>query len=137
MGFFSSLFRGTKGFAAATNALLAEHMLPTLTEAQGDDIREQIAYILSAGGGMHMDREQVYIQFNSLPRVMQLNLIALALNDLGVSPPFKGEFWHEVRNPFLPNIYNPSDFEAVQSRLSHQHGIHFHLPVEPIHFMDI
>lgn len=125
MGFFKSLFRGTKGFATATNALLAEHMLPTLDSETKDRLRSQIAHILRAGGRRDLPDDRVNRSFNSRERLVQLNLIAIALNDLGIEPPFRGEFWHEVRNPFLPNIYDEDDLVAVQSRLSHQHGIHF------------
>lgn len=136
MGFLSSLFRGNKGFATATNALLAEHMLPTLTEQQKDQVRGQIGYIFRAGGFPNITEDFIYTQFHSQPRVVQLNILALALNDLGLKPPFKGEFWHEVRNPFRPDIYDSKDIAAVQARLSHQHGVHFQLAEDPMHLMD-
>lgn len=136
MGFISSLFRGTKGFSFATNALLAEHILPSLTPAQKDQVRTQITHILHAGGPGSMSPDFVYRMFNSQARAVQLNVVALALNDLGIDPPFKGEFWHPVRNPFMPGLYNEGDFEAVQARLAHQHGQHFQVGREPLHIMD-
>ncbi len=136
MGFLSSLFKGNKGFAAATNALLAEHMLPTLSSDQKDQVRAQISHIFRAGGFPNITDDFIYTQFHSESRVVQLNLVALALNDLGIEPPYKGEFWHEVRNPFRPDIYDSNDIAAVQARLSNQHGVHFQLAREPMHLMD-
>lgn len=127
MGLFSFLFKGNSGFAAATNALLAEYMLSNLTGDQKNKLRAQIAHIFRAGGFPGLSEEFIRTKFNSQPRAVQLNFVALALNDLGINPPFRGEFWHEVKNPFLPNIYDAADLEAVQARLSNQHRVHFQL----------
>jgi len=135
MGFLSSLLKGNKGLATATNALLAEHMLPKLTEAEKNRVRGQIAHIFRAGGFPNISDDFIYTKFNSQPRAVQLNLVALALNDLGISPPFKGEFWQVVRNPFRPDIYDEGDFAAVQARLHNQHHVHFQLEKEPLHLM--
>lgn len=137
MGFLSSLFKGNKGFAAATNALLAENMLPSLSKADKDNVRLQIAHIFRTGGFPNISDDFIYTQFNSQPRAAQLNLVAMALNELGIEPPFKGESWHEVRNPFLPSAYDASDLAAVQARMSNQHGVHFQLGGDSLHFMDL
>lgn len=137
MSFFSSVFRGNKGFAASSNALLAEYMLPDLSADIKNQVRAQIAYIFRAGGFSNISDEYVYTKFNSSPRQIQLNLIAIALNDIGIQPSLKGEFWQEVRNPFRPDIYDRGEMEAVQARLAHQHKIHFQVSKEPLHFMDL
>lgn len=137
MGLLSFLFRGNSGFATATNALLAEYMLPNLTSDQKKKVRAQIAHIFRAGGFPGLTDEFIRTHFNSKPRAVQLNFIAIALNDLGINPPFKGEFWHEVRNPFLPNIYDAGDMEAVQARLSNQHRIHFQISPTPMDIMEL
>lgn len=137
MGFLKSLFRGTKGFATATNAILAEYMLPTLETDVKDQVRAQITHIFRAGGFPNLTDDFIYTKFNSESRPVQLNLIALALNDLGIQPPFEWESWHEVRNPFRRDIYDDADIEAVQARLSHQHRVHFQLPKESLHIMDL
>ena len=137
MGFFATLFKGTKGFSAATNALLAEHMLSEMDEDAKREIRDQIAYIFRAGGFPNITDELIERRFNSASRFVQLNFIALALNDLGIEPSFKGEFWHEVRNPFQPNICDEREIEAVQARLSNQHKIHFQISNEPLNLNEL
>jgi hypothetical protein len=137
MSFFGRIFRGNKGFAASSNALLAEYMLPELSADTKDQMRSQIAHIFRAGGFPNISDDFIYTKFNSSPRQVQLNLIAIALNDLGIEPSLKGEFWHEVRNPFRPDIYDPVEMEAVQARLAHQHKMQFQISSEPLHFMDL
>jgi hypothetical protein len=137
MGLLSFLLKGNKGFAAANNALLAEHMLPSLTTQQKQRVQGQILHIYRAGGFPNISEDFVYTDFNSQPRLVQLNLIAMALNDLNIEPPLKGEFWNEVRNPFRPDIYDQRDMEAVQARLSNQHKIHFQVAQGPMNLMDM
>ncbi len=137
MGLLKSLFRGTKGFSAATNALLAEHVLGTLTVGEKDNVRKQIEHIFRAGGSPNISDDFIFRKFNRETRAVQLNLVAMALNDLGIFPPFEGEFWHEVRNPFRAGIVDSADIEAVQERLLNQHGSNIQIKNGTLQLMEL
>jgi len=75
MGFFTTLFRGTKGFAAATNALLAEVTLPTLGANQRSRLRVQILHVLRSGGMTSRADEQLLEFFNNQPRPRHVRIV--------------------------------------------------------------
>jgi len=137
MGFFTTLFRGTKGFAAATNALLAEVTLPTLGANQRSRLRVQILHVLRSGGMTSRADEQLLEFFNNQPRLVQLNLVAIACADLNIPPIVFGEIWHEVRNPFLPQIYDEADLMAVSHRILNQRRVKITIRTEPIELSEL
>ena len=75
--------------------------------------------------------EDAYFMFLGEPRRIQLNILALAYNNINIAPLLKGEYWRYVKNPFLPTIYNETIFESVKSRIEKQYGIAADIPDEP------
>lgn len=120
MGFFGSLFRGTKGFSTATNALLAEATLPKLDASQRNRIKSKVLQVLKSGGMARHSDEYLSSFFDRQPRLVQLNFVAIACQELNIKPAIDGEIWCDVKNPFLPNAYDDSDILAVRDRLRTQ-----------------
>ena len=138
MGLFSFLFgSGPKRFSVANNALLAEHILPHLTSDMILQLKEQIFYIFRAGGFPNITDEFVVEKFDSSERVVQLNCIAIALNDLGVQPNLENEFWLEVRNPFRADETSYSEFKSVRRRLNLMHKIDIEIKQERLVFNEL
>lgn len=117
--------RSSKGFAVATNALLAEHFLsgrlhsdPSFRQALVVGIHD----VLRAGGFPGASDDMVERMFNKETRFVQLNIIALALERMGHLPAISGEIWYAVRNPFIA-VYNLQDVQAVADRVRSKSGV--------------
>lgn len=121
MGLLGKLL-GTDKFSAATNALLAEHLISTLSTHQKSELRAYIPVVFSHAG-LSMSEDQALNKFNRDSRFEQLNILAMALNEMGFEPNISGEFWQEVRNPYMPGLDNPSHVEAVRTRLKKSRGV--------------
>lgn len=111
--------RSGKGFAAATNALLAEHFLarhlhidPNFEPALVGAVHE----VMRSGGFPGLSDKLVERFFNNSERFIQLNIIALAIERMGHLPPIEGEVWCSVRNPSVA-VYDKRDVLAVADRL--------------------
>ncbi len=114
-----------KDFAAATNALLAEHHL-SLRLSETSEYPKQLAELLRnvtrATGFPNATDELVFGSFDRRDRFVQLNLIALALDHAGIDPEIPGEKWYPFRNPFLLKR-DDSNIQTVSERIYRQCGI--------------
>jgi len=133
MGLFSKLF-GVPTFGGATNSLLVELVMPRLTPQQKAQLKLQLVEIFRKGGFPQIQPEAALEKLNRSMRVTQLNFLALAMNELGYKPPLNNEFWHEVRNPFDPNLADDSSIWSVAKRLKSTHGVNVNVGREPINF---
>jgi hypothetical protein len=133
MGFLSRLF-GLPSFGGATNALLVELMMPKLSATQRSQLKAQLVTVFRNGGFPNIKPEAAMASLNRAPRIAQLNFLALAMNELGMQPPLKNEFWHEVRNPFDPSIADEKSLWAVSQRLKSTHGVDISVGRDAISF---
>ena len=125
-------FPSPKVLNAATNALLAEHYI-SLVELVGENpyVNELKSGVVKAwrhSGFPNMKEEDIYEQFNHSTRFQQLNILAMACNELNQDPMLPGEFWQSVKNPFLPELDDKHHLKSVAARLKSKHGVDIQIP---------
>jgi hypothetical protein len=95
---------GPTAVAAATNALLAEHTVRPLAPAAKNPLstrlREHVVAVYRNAGFPNQTEASIAESFNGASRLEQLNILAMALDRLGISPKLPGEHWLSVKNPF-------------------------------------
>ena len=94
-------------YSAALAALLAEHDLGYIELVPQNpfakELKEGVISAFRAGDQTpHFDQEWWVGKFNTSSRVVQLNFVALGLNELGHRPMLE-EVWPRVRNPMVLN----------------------------------
>jgi hypothetical protein len=133
MGFLSRLF-GMPSFAGSTNALLMELTLPTLTEPQRAELKARVVEVFRKIGSPEMSVEAALADLNQASRITQLNVLALAMKELGIKPVLSTERLRKVRNPFAPDLVDERALRAVARRLKWAHGVEVCIGEEPISF---
>jgi hypothetical protein len=133
MGFLSRLL-DMPSFTGATNALLVELALPELTELQRSQLKSRVIELLQTHRSLNGSTEVALVELNQTPRVFQLNMLALAMKDLGYPLPFKKEKIQKIQNPFDPKHADEHAMRAVARRLKWQYGVEIWIAEEPIGF---
>jgi len=121
-------------FSGATNALLVELTIPTLTESQRTQLKVRVVEVFRSRVASDRPVEAALADLNQAARIAQLNLIALAMKELGYKPPLKKEVLHTVRNPFDPNLATEDALRAVARRLKWKHGVEISIGPDSISF---
>lgn len=133
MGFLSKLL-DMPSFSGATNALLVELALLEFTESQRTHLKGRVLELYRMHRASTESVEVTLVELNQTPRFFQLNLVALAMKDLGLKPPLKKEKLKHIRDPFDPTHADGRALNAVARRLKWQHGIEIWIREEPISF---
>lgn len=133
MGLLSKLF-DMPSFSGATNALLVELTLPTLTPSQRAQLKVQLVEVFRTRGFSDMPAEVALVDLSQATRVAQLNILALAMKELGYKPPLKKEVLHKVRDPLDPSLADEDALRAVARRLKWKYGVEIWIGSEPISF---
>lgn len=133
MGFLSRLL-DMPSFNGATNALLVELALPELTESQRSQLKSRVIELFRTHRSSNGSTEVALIDLNQTPRIFQLNILALAMKDLGYPLPFKKEKIQKIRDPFDPSHTDEYAMRAVARRLKWQYGVEVWIAEEPITF---
>lgn len=133
MGLFRRLL-GLPSFAGSTNALLVELMLPALTEGQRAELKKRVIEYLQNTSSTSLSAEEALAILNDASRITQLNLLALAMKELGYKPPLSTEQFKRVRDPFAIDLVNERTLRAVARRLKWAHGIDPIIGEEPLNF---
>jgi hypothetical protein len=133
MGFLSRLL-GIPSFAGSTNALLVELTLPTLTDPQRRELKVRAIQFLQNIGSPGMSPETALADLNQASRMTQLNVLALAMKELGYKPSLSSERLRKVRDPFAPDLVNEHALRAVARRLKWKYGVEASLSLESITF---
>lgn len=137
MGFLSRLF-DMPSFNGATNALLMELALPELTDSQRSQLKGRVIELFRvhrfSDGSAEVDFELALGELNQTPRIFQLNMLALAMKDLGYPPPFKKEKLQQIQNPFDPSHADEYAMRAVARRLKWHYGVEVCIAEESISF---
>lgn len=131
MGLLDLVFPGKTKMEVSANIINAaynlEHLPPDINRRAFNDIIEKLQH-----GFNQKDHEEAYLMFLGESRKIQLNILALAYNNINIAPLINGEYWRYVKNPFLPTIYDDAIFDAVSSRIRKQYGITVIIPNKPI-----
>lgn len=133
MSLFDRIF-GIPSFAGSTNALLVELTLPTLTEPQRAELKVRTIQFIQNTGSPGMSQETALADLNQASRMTQLNLLALAMKELGLKPSLSSERLRKVRDPFASDLVNEHALRAVAQRLKWKYGVEPSLSVESITF---
>lgn len=133
MGFLSRLL-DMPSFNGATNALLVELALPELTESQRSQLKSRVIELFRTHRSSNGSTEVALIDLNQTPRIFQLNILALAMKDLGYPLPFKKEKIQKIRDPFDPSHADEHAMRAVARRLKWQYGVEVWIAEESITF---
>ena len=133
MGFLSRLL-DMPSFNGATNALLVELALPELTESQRSQLKGRVIELFRTHRSSNGSIEVTLVELNQTPRFFQLNIVALAMKDLGYPTPFKKEKLQKVKDPFDPKHADEYAMRAVARRLKWHYGVEVWIAEEPISF---
>lgn len=133
MGFLSRLLN-MPSFKGATNALLVELAIPELTETQRTQLKNRVIELIQTHRSPDRTPEAVLVELNQTPRIFQLNVLALAMKELGHPIPLKKEKLQKVQDPFDPSHADEHALRAVARRLKWHYGVEVWLAEEPISF---
>ena len=133
MGLLSRLI-DMPSFGGATNALLVELTLPTFTESQRAQLKARCLEVFRKHAPSNTPAEVGLTDLNQAARIAQLNVLALAMKELGFLPSLKKEALQKVRNPCDPNLVDENALRAVARRLKWKHGVEIWVGLEPISF---
>ena len=133
MGFLSRLFN-MPSFKGATNALLVELTIPELTETQRTQLKNRVVELIQTHRSPDRTPEAILVELNQTPRIFQLNVLALAMKELGHPPPLKKEKLQKVEDPFDPRHADEHALRAVARRLKWHYGVEVWLAEESISF---
>ncbi|MDX2251743.1 MAG: hypothetical protein NW202_05630 [Nitrospira sp.] len=133
MGLLGRIF-GIPSFAGSTNALLVELTLPTLTDPQRAALKARAIEFLQNISSPGMSPETALAGLNQASRMTQLNVLALAMKELGYKPALSSERLRKVQDPFAPDLVNEQALRAVARRLKWKYGVEASLSVESITF---
>ena len=133
MGLLSRLF-DMPSFNGATNALLVELALPELTESQRSQLKGRVLDLYKTHKASDGSTDVMLAELNQTPRIFQLNMVALAMKDLGYPPPFKKEKIQKIKTPFDPAHADEYAIRAVARRLKWHYGVEVWIAEESISF---
>jgi len=125
---------GIPSFAGSTNALLVELTLPTLTDLQRAELKVRAIQFVQNISSPTVPTETALAGLNQASRMTQLNVLALAMKELGYKPALASERLRRVQNPFAPDLVNEQALRAVARRLKWKYGVEASLNVESITF---
>lgn len=107
MGFLSNLFAGAfgagSGLAGAHNAHIAELVIKRMSDYDKKKVADEMIIMGAIASAHRVSSEDFCSMFNSMERIYQLNIIALALARLNIHKLTK-DSWMPVKNPFAINI---------------------------------
>ena len=106
------------------NALLAEHSM-SLTELDPENsfaatLKGAVIKTYRVSGIQNYSPDTAADSFNELSRFEQLNILAMALNEMGHSPVLRGAHWMPVKNPFGDRI-DDALIESISKQLTEKH----------------
>jgi hypothetical protein len=133
MSLLSRMF-GIPSFAGSTNAILVELTLPTLTDPQRSQLKIRAIQFLQNIGSPGMSPETALADLNQASRMTQLNVLALAMKELGYKPVLSSERLRAIKDPFASDLVNEHALRAVARRLKWKYGVEASLSLESITF---
>ena len=115
MGFFGSLF-GFDQSMGAINAVLASQLIENAKSIDRIRIAKEIVKIISSV--RQQGEDAILDDISKQPRVVQMNFIALACDNLYIPTPVSNNVWTRVKNPYhigeqVDNNYIQSAIETI------------------------
>lgn len=98
MGFFGSLI-GWDQSMGAVNAVLASYLIEKADRADRIKIAKEVARIIMSVRPRQTP-ESLMQELSNDSRVIQMNFIALACDNLGIPPPVPNNVWTRIKNPY-------------------------------------
>lgn len=143
MGIFSRLL-GVDQMNAAINAVLAQHAMDTIPVDELERMYGHLLVTVLSGAPAHLDAGEVCRMANRAGRIAQLNLLAMTMANLDMTPMLNRGVWQPfVRNPFEPVYSSPAVWErvrAVEDGFSRRHsalGYTFRMPTEGLQLFNV
>lgn len=99
MGFFSSL-TGWDKTMAALNAVMGSYVMENADLSTKIAIADEIAKIISIARHGKPNKATILTELNQESRVVQMNFVALACDNLHIPPPFTNSYWERIKNPY-------------------------------------
>lgn len=131
MGLLDLVFPGKTKMEVAANIINAFYNLNNLPPEINKKAFHDIIDKLQRGFNQKTP-EDAYLMFLEESRKTQLNILALAYNNINIAPLLNGEYWRYIKNPFIPSIYDENIFDSVKRRINKQYGITINIPNESI-----
>ncbi len=131
MGLLDLVFPMKTKFGVAANILSAEYALKNLSPDIIKRALNDVIHKLQNGFNLK-NEEEAFSRFLREDRQTQLNVLALAFDNINISPLQRGEYWTFTKNPFNPTIYDESAMDAVKSRYRKTYREDFSISSQPI-----
>lgn len=122
MGLFGSLI-GWDQSMGANNAVLASCLIEKVDRADRKKIaREIVKIIMSVYPRQTTDC--ILSRLSTQPRVVQMNFIALACDNLYIEPPVRNNVWTRIDNPYrVGNDIDENRISAALEAIEKQDGV--------------
>jgi hypothetical protein len=85
---------------AAINAIMGSYVMENSGHSTKVMIADEIVKIISSARYGKLSKESILSELNQESRVVQMNFVALACDNLHIQPPFKNSYWERVKNPY-------------------------------------
>jgi len=124
MSFWRNMFTNGSGHAAAHNAHLAELTLPRIELESRLEIVRAMADLMRRGAQRYagLQNHQISEEFDSFPRAVQLNFLALAMISINIPPYLNGESWLSLRTP-IDSGMDERDIEVSRAYFQRKHHL--------------
>lgn len=86
---------------AALNAVMGSHVMECSDHSTKEVIADEITKIIASARYGKPSKESILSELNQESRVVQMNFVALACDNLGIPPPFKNSYWERIQNPYV------------------------------------
>ena len=127
MGFFSSLM-GWDQSMGGLNAVLASHLIENANEGVRKRIAQEVAnIIMSVRPGQQV--QSLLAELSKRDRVVQMNFVALACDNLNIHPSVPGNVWSRVENPYrIGTQVTPAHIASAIEVVNKQNGVRLNWP---------
>ena len=132
MGFLGSLF-GWDQSMGAVNALLASYLIEKADRTERQKIAVEVVRIISSV--QHRQAPDAILEaLSKKSRVVQMNFIALACDNLGIDPPVRNNVWARVENPYrIGSQVDANRISVAVYAIEKQDGVRIVWPGDDVH----
>lgn len=121
MGFFGSLV-GWDQSNGAVNAVLASYLIEKTDSSTRKRIAQEVVNII--GSVQRRSPNLILQDISKQSRVVQMNFIALACDNLYIEPPVRNNVWSRVENPYrVGNDIDENRISAAVHAIQNQDGV--------------
>lgn len=134
MSFWKNMFTGGEGHSVAHNAHLAELVIEkVLPASRRREVAQSLVRVMRRGWEYRdLEEFQIVMAFNEFSRITQLNMLSIAMKELGICWP--GEQWMPIRNPIY-NTMDAKDIEVNAGYFKRKHGLTVTIKSQPMNLL--